>query len=277
MDENGRMIRDVVTEESDAPTFSNVDQTTSDAQAMGGNSTLCIWGTNISVNDTMASLKRFLREFSNKYRMWADGMTQEETQMDEDAETKKYMVIMQNMMTLGVTCLSLDFKDLKAFPPTQKLWQQAQDYPQDIVSLMDQAIKDMMFGLAEEQMAKERRSQSSSLGLANQNNVPSSDPPVPSSDRMGSDAPTPRPAESAEIDWTSEVQSRNYRVRLFGLDETVNMRDLNPSGMNIFLYLCNDTNIFFRCGQNCCYQRTCYPNNTHSSRYEGCLLQVPSL
>ncbi|CAG8960593.1 hypothetical protein HYFRA_00013417 [Hymenoscyphus fraxineus] len=235
MDENGRMIRDIASDaqESDAPTFSNLDQTTSDAQAMGGNSTLCIWGTNISVNDTMASLKRFLREFSNKYRMWADGMTQEETQMDEDAETKKYMVIMQNMMTLGVTCLSLDFKDLKAFPPTQKLWQQAQDYPQDIVSLMDQAIKDMMFTLAEEQMAKERRSQSSSVGLtANQNNVPSSDPPVPSSDRMDSDAPTPRPAESTEIDWTQEVQSRNYRVRLFGLDETVNMRDLNPSDVD---------------------------------------------
>ncbi|CAG8979625.1 hypothetical protein HYALB_00011988 [Hymenoscyphus albidus] len=235
MDENGRMIRDIASDaqESDAPTFSNLDQTTSDAQAMGGNSTLCIWGTNISVNDTMASLKRFLREFSNKYRMWADGMTQEETQMDEDAETKKYIVIMQNMMTLGVTCLSLDFKDLKAFPPTQKLWQQAQDYPQDIVSLMDQAIKDMMFTLAEEQMAKERRSQSSSVGLtANQNNVPSSDPPVPSSDRMDSDAPTPRPAESTEIEWTQEVQSRNYRVRLFGLDETVNMRDLNPSDVD---------------------------------------------
>jgi DNA replication licensing factor MCM4 len=233
MDENGRLIRDVQEENSEAPTFSNMDPTTSDAQAMGGNSTLCIWGTNISVNDTISNFKMFLKEFSKKYRMWADGMTQEETQADEDSETKEYVEMMQHMLTLGVTCLNLDFRNLKAYPPTKKLWQQAQDYPQDIVTLMDQAIKDVMFSLAEEMMTRERRSQSSTAGPTSQNNmVPSSDLPVPSSDRMGSDAATPRVDDSADIDWCQEVQKRQYRVRLFGLDSTVNMRDLNPSDVD---------------------------------------------
>ncbi|EHL02846.1 putative DNA replication licensing factor mcm4 [Glarea lozoyensis 74030] len=233
MDENGRLIRDVQEENSEAPTFSNLDPTTSDAQAMGGNSTLCIWGTNISVNDTISNFKMFLKEFSKKYRMWADGMTQEETQAEEDAETKEYVEMMQQMLTLGVTCLNLDFRNLKAYPPTKKLWQQAQDYPQDIVTLMDQAIKDVMYSLAEDMMTRERRSQSSTAGPNSQNTaVPSSDPPVPSSDRMGSEAATPRADDSAEIDWCQEVQKRQYRVRLFGLDSTVNMRELNPSDVD---------------------------------------------
>jgi DNA replication licensing factor MCM4 len=232
MDENGRLIRDVQEENSEAPTFSNLDPTTSDAQAMGGNSTLCIWGTNISVNDTISNFKMFLKEFSKKYRMWADGMTQEETQAEEDSETKEYVEMMQHMLTLGVTCLNLDFRNLKAFPPTKKLWQQAQDYPQDIVTLMDQAIKDVMYSLAEEMMTRERRSQSSTAGPSQNTNVPSSDPPVPSSDRMGSEAASPRADDSADIDWCQEVQKRQYRVRLFGLDSTVNMRDLNPSDVD---------------------------------------------
>ena len=232
MDENGRLIRDEQ-EHSEAPTFSNLDPTTSDAQAMGGNSTLCIWGTNISVNDTFSNFKMFLKEFSKKYRMWADGMTQEETQADEESEIREYVEAMQNMMTLGVTCLDLDFRNLKAYPPTKKIWQQAQDYPQDIIPMFDQSIKDIMYSLAEERMARDRRSQSSTAGPATQNNmIPSSDPPVPSSDRMGSEAPTPRADNSADIDWCQEVQKRVYRVRLFGLDSTVNMRELNPSDVD---------------------------------------------
>ncbi|KAG9233792.1 MCM2/3/5 family-domain-containing protein [Amylocarpus encephaloides] len=234
MDENGRLLRDE-TDASEAPTFSNIDPTTSDAQAMGGNSTLCIWGTNISVHDTISNFKMFLREFTKKYRMWAENMTQEETQEDEDSETREYVEMMQQMLTLGVTCLNLDFRNLKAYPPTKKLWQQAQDYPQDIVTLMDQAIKDTMYSLAEEMMSRDRRSQSSTAGPASQRNtVPSSDPPIPSSDRMGSDPATPRAAadDSNEIDWCQEVQKRQYRVRIFGLDSTVNMRDLNPSDVD---------------------------------------------
>jgi len=263
MDESGRVVRDIPPEDSEAPTFSNIDPTTSDAQAMGGNSTLCIWGTNVSINDTLAVFKEFLRNYTKKYRMWAEGITEEETNEDEDSNTKEYVQMMQNMLTLGVTSLNLDFRNLKAYPPTKKLWQQAQDYPQDIVTLMDQAIKDVIFEIAEAEMSKQRQSQSSSGQASQRSRVMSSEPPVPSSDR--SEAPaTQQEQESNEVDLCQEVQKRSYRVRPFGLDSTVNMRDLNPSG-TFLVRLEPSMLIFNRCRQNRCYQRSRYSNNTNYS------------
>jgi len=228
MDENGRIVREVA---SEAPTFSNLDPTTSDAQAMGGNSLLCIWGTNVSINDTLNTFKDFLRNYTKKYRMWADGMSEEETDADEDSNTKEYAQTMQNMLTLGVTSLNLDFKNMKAYPPTKKLWEQSQNYPQDIVTLMDQAIKDVMYEIAEAKMASQKPSQSSAGQASQRSRIMSSEPPVPSSDR---DEPGGTQREQTlgpdEIDWCQEVQKRSYRVRPFGMDSTVNMRDLNPSG-----------------------------------------------
>ncbi|KAH6666112.1 MCM2/3/5 family-domain-containing protein [Halenospora varia] len=234
MDENGRVIREGQAQESDAPTFANIDPTTSDAQAMGGTSTLTIWGTNVSIRDSMSSCKMFLREFTKKYRLWADGASQEETSAMEDAEEKVYMQMMQNMLTLGLSSLNLDLQNLKAYPPTKKLWQQAQAYPQDIITLMDQAVKDVMYEIAEAEMSRQRRSVSSAgQGTQSQRDrIMSSEPPVPSSERGDSDAPTPRPQESAEIDWCADVQKRTYRVRPFGMDTTVNMRELNPSDVD---------------------------------------------
>ena len=231
MDESGRVIRDVPAEASEAPTFSNLDPTTSDAQAMGGTSTLCIWGTNVSINDTLSGFKDFLRNFTKKYRMWADGMSEEQTEADSDSDTREYVQMMQNMLTLGVTSLNLDFRNLKAYPPTKKLWQQAQDYPQDIVTLMDQGIKDVMYELAEEQMSRQRQSQSSSGQPSQQTRILSSEPPVPSSDRSEPEARSSQAQDPNEVDLCQEVQKRSYRVRPFGLDSTVNMRDLNPSGI----------------------------------------------
>jgi DNA replication licensing factor MCM4 len=260
MDENGRVVREVA---SEAPTFSNLDPTTSDAQAMGGNSTLCIWGTNVSINDTLATFKDFLRNYTKKYRMWADGMSEEETNADEDSQTKEYAQTMQNMLTLGVTSLNLDFRNMKAYPPTKKLWEQAQNYPQDIVTLMDQAIKDVMYEIAEAEMAKERQSQSSAGQTSQRSRVMSSEPPVPSSDRDEPKAtPREQPLDPNEMDWCQEVQKRSYRVRPFGMDATVNMRDLNPAGTFLSVIL-RATLISFRRRQDCCNQRTCYSNHTN--------------
>ncbi|PBP19455.1 cell division control protein 54 [Diplocarpon rosae] len=233
MDESGRVLRDIPADGSEAPSFSNMDPTTSDAQAMGGSSTLCIWGTNVSINDTLSVFKEFLRNFTKKYRMWSDGLSEEETGEDPDAETKEYVQMMQNMLTLGVTSLNLDFRNLKAYPPTKKLWQQAQDYPQDIVTLMDQGIKDVMYELAETEMAKNRQSQSSQGHASLRSRNMSSEPPVPSSDRDEPEPQTPRTDQDVnEIDLCQEVQKRSYRVRPFGLDETINMRELNPSDVD---------------------------------------------
>jgi DNA replication licensing factor MCM4 len=228
MDENGRVVRDVPPEDSEAPTFSNNDPSTSEANIIGGTSTLSIWGTNVSISDTLSTFKDFLRNYTKKYRMWADGMAVEETDADDDAATKEYVEMMKNMLTLGITSMNLDFRNLKAYPPTKKLWQQAQDYPQDVVTLMDQSIKDVMYEIAEAEMRMQRQSQSSA-GQDSRSRVMSSEPPVPSSDRSEPDTEAARD-QDVEVDLCQEVQKRAYRVRPFGLDTTINMRELNPSG-----------------------------------------------
>jgi DNA replication licensing factor MCM4 len=224
-------VRDVPNPHSEAPTFSNVDPTTSDAQAMGGESTRVIWGTNVSIQDTMSAFKSFLRNFTKKYRMWADGMSEADTQEEESSNSKEYMEMMQNMLLLGTTGLNLDIQNLKAYPATLKLWHQAQAYPQEIIPLMDQSIKDIMVELAEQEMTKQRASQSQSTnGQASQRGmVPSSDPPVPSSERSGPE-PQQQQQPAAIVDLVSEVESKVYKVRPYGIDKAINLRELNPSG-----------------------------------------------
>jgi DNA replication licensing factor MCM4 len=179
----------------------------------------------------MSAFKGFLRNFTKKYRMWADGMSEAETQEDETSSSKEYMEMMQNMLALGITGLNLDIRNLKAYPATLKLWHQVQAYPQEIIPLMDQSIKDVMVELAEQEMNRQRASQSQSTnGQASQRDqVPSSDIPIPSSERSGEE-PQQQQRGSRIVDLVNEVESKVYKVRPFGIDQTINLRDLNPSG-----------------------------------------------
>jgi DNA replication licensing factor MCM4 len=247
LDENGKVVRDIPGENSEAPTFSNNDPTTSDAQALGGESTRVIWGTNVSIQDTMSSFKGFLRNFTKKYRMWADGMSETETQEDEASNSKEYMAMMQNMLTLGITGLNLDICNLKAYPATLKLWHQVQAYPQEIIPLMDQSIKDVMVELAEQEMTRQRASQSQSTNgqTPQRSQVPSSDPPVPSSERSGLEPQQQQQQQDPKlVDLVSEVESKVYKVRPFGIDQTINLRDLNPSGKEEVAIRKNGANCF---------------------------------
>ncbi|KAL5333918.1 MCM2/3/5 family-domain-containing protein [Aspergillus crustosus] len=212
--------------QSDA-TFSNIHPDTSEAEAMGGNSTRVIWGTNISIQDSMSAFKNFLHNFTTKYRMWADGATEDETRrLGEMAEEREYIDMLNTMRQLGVTSLNLDAKNLKAYPPTLKLWHQLQAYPQEIIPLMDQSVRDVMVELAAKEMERLR-----SRIQRNQNNQRdlSSAPVVPSSDAMSESGRMPQ----AEIpDLVAEAETKLYKVLPFGLDTTVNMRELDPADMD---------------------------------------------
>lgn len=210
--------------QSDA-TFSNIHPGTSEAEAMGGSSTRVIWGTNISIQDSMSAFKNFLHNFTTKYRLWADGASEDETRrMGDMAEEREYIDMLNMMRQLGVTSLNLDAKNLKAYPPTLKLWHQLQAYPQEIIPLMDQSIRDVMVELAAKEMDRLR-----SHLQRNQNNQRdlSSGPAAPSSDAMSETGRMPQP----EIpDLVAEAETKPYKVLPFGLDSTVNMRELDPAG-----------------------------------------------
>ncbi|KAL3480714.1 vacuolar transporter chaperone 4 [Aspergillus californicus] len=212
--------------QSDA-TFSNLHPDTSEAEVMGGNSTRVIWGTNISIQDSMSAFKNFLHNFTSKYRLWADGATEDETRrMGEMAEKREYIGMLNMMRQLGVTSLNLDAKNLKAYPPTLKLWHQLQAYPQEIIPLMDQSVRDVMVELAAKEMERLR-----SQIQRNQNNHRdlSSAPVVPSSDAMSESGRMPQ----TEIpDLVAEAETKPYKVLPFALDSTINMRELDPADMD---------------------------------------------
>lgn len=227
VDERGLPVRSSGAD-SDAVTYSQLDPNTSDADVLGGGSTRVIWGTNVSIPDTMAAFRNFLLNYTKKYRMWADGATEEETRAQASvADQKEYVEMMRDMRQLGVTGLNLDVRNLKAYPPTVKLWHQLQSYPQEVVPLMDQIVKDVMVDEAAKEMSERRTRQHQQNRL--HNGLPSSDMAVPSSERNNEVGNTTMPT-STELDLVADVESRTYKIRPFGLDKSINLRDLDPSG-----------------------------------------------
>ena len=155
--------------------------------------------------------------------MWADGATEEETSEPESGgNEREYLEMLTTMRHLGVTGFNLDLRNLKAFPSTVKLWHQLQAYPQEIVPLMDQAIKDIIVGQAEEEMHRLRAEQQQTRANLRPD---SSMPAVPSSEaNVSVDQGRPIP------DLVLEAETKVYKVKPFGLDVSVNMRELNPNG-----------------------------------------------
>ncbi|KXJ96019.1 MCM2/3/5 family-domain-containing protein [Microdochium bolleyi] len=225
LDESGRVVKEI---HSDAVSFTNLNPNTSEADRIGGQDNASIWGTTVSIDDTYATFKDFLKNFTKKYRMWADGMTTEQTDADPEAPTKPYWEELQNMLILGQRILYVDIRDFKLYPPTRKMWHQIQHYPQEIVPLMDQSVHDVMIELAQAEMARER---SQSNGASQPTNSQSSDVNFLSSER-GEEPATPRPQQQQGPTLEEQVMDQTYMTRPFGLDKPTNMRDLNPSDMD---------------------------------------------
>lgn len=236
VDENGVPISGG----SDAATFSNLNPNTSDADVLGGNSSRVIWGTDVSIQDSFSAMKDFLLNFQKKYRLIADGELEEGSSLDADHPglEKDYTNMLQTMLELGTRSLYLDCRNLKAYPPTRKLWYQLQQFPSEIIPVMDTCVKDVIIELAEKRMASTRSTQSQQTrsGQQSRDRNSSSMPPMPSSDadndmngHTNGNAP---PEQIEEEDLVAECEQRIYNVRPFGLDKTINLRDLNPNDMD---------------------------------------------
>lgn len=174
----------------------------------------------------MSAFKNFLLNFAKKYRLWADGATDEETRaMGAAADEREYVALLNNMRQLGVTGLNLDVRNLGAYPLTKKLCHQLVAYPQEIIPLMDQAVKDVMVDLASREM---ERLKVRGRNRGNQRpRVDHSAPPNPSSE---SGIEAARPPQTDVPDLVEEVETKIYKVLPFGLEKSVNMRDLDPAG-----------------------------------------------
>ena len=163
-----------------------------------------IWGTNVSLLESMALFTDFLRGFKSKYRVNWDrehGIPTRAMATPEEGEEVLYESFLRRMRKTGQTNLNLDAVNLLAYPPSRKLHSQLSKYPQEIIPAMDQVLKDLMLGLAEEDQE---------AGV----------------EGMGGEQ------GQEEID---EIIGRVYKVRPFG-EKAGNMRDLNPSGQMCVLY-----------------------------------------
>ncbi|EON65493.1 minichromosome maintenance protein 4 (cell division control protein 54) [Coniosporium apollinis CBS 100218] len=234
VDENGMPAGSTL---SDTATFSNVDPQTSEAEALGGTGTQLIWGTNVSVNDALFAAKDFLRNFQNKYRLIQDGELESSSHLpaDHPGNTKQYVEMMNTMLELSVDNLNLDCRNLKSYPPTRKLWHQMQAFPNEIIPIVDLAVKDVMVELAEKRMNELRVQASQQAQRDAHTRDSSSMPRIPSSDAPDGQTARPNGAASglADIhDIVREVEGKIYKVRPFGLDQTINLRELNPGDMD---------------------------------------------
>ncbi|GJJ14685.1 hypothetical protein Clacol_008952 [Clathrus columnatus] len=156
-----------------------------------------IWGTNVSLLESMALFTDFLRGFKTKYRVSYDrehGVLTRALSSPEEGEELLYITFLRQMRKTGQTNLNLDSVNLLAYPPSRKLHSQLLKYPQEVIPAMDQVLKDLMLALAEEDH------EAGMEGMAGQ---------------QGEDEIT-------------EIVGRVYKVRPFG-EKSGNMRDLNPS------------------------------------------------
>jgi DNA replication licensing factor MCM4 len=217
---------------SDTNTFSNLNPDTSDADVLGGNSTRIIWGSNVSVADALHAFKDFLLNFQKKYRLIQDGELEEGASLapDHPGMTKEYIEMLKTMLELGVTPLNLDCRNLKAYPPTRKLWHQLQTFPSEIIPLLDHSLKDVMVELAERRM-NEMRLQQQQMQRGGRQRETGSIPPL-SSDIGTPLGLSPAPAVPDIPDLVREVEGKAYKIRPFGLDKTVNLRELNPGDID---------------------------------------------
>ncbi|KAH9000555.1 MCM-domain-containing protein [Lactarius hatsudake] len=155
-----------------------------------------IWGTTVNLADTMKVFREFVKGFKPKYRIAHDrslGLPTKVAASPAAVEVLQYENYLRRMRLTGEANLNLDCENLRAFPPSRKLYGQLVKYPQEVIPAMDQVLKDIMLELAEEDQAEGVE------GMAGQEG-------------------------EEEI---AEIMSKVYKVRPFGLP-AVNMRGLNP-------------------------------------------------
>ncbi|CAH7669418.1 minichromosome maintenance protein 4 [Phakopsora pachyrhizi] len=110
-----------------------------------------IWGTLVSLQDSMQTFRQFLQGFRLKYRIAYDrGISIEEAANLPGADRMLYIDYMRTMRLTSQTNLNLDLSNLLAFPVTENLYTQILNYPQELIPICDQVLKDCVIELAEE-------------------------------------------------------------------------------------------------------------------------------
>ncbi|BEI90425.1 uncharacterized protein CcaverHIS019_0304950 [Cutaneotrichosporon cavernicola] len=179
-----------------------------------------IWGTDVSLASVINSFREFIEGFKPKYRRDYNEQVAKEiveaggiaplpiplyenlTPTQED--TPLYEGYIQQMYETDQECLNLDLLNIVAWPPSKKLYKQCLNYPQEVIPALDTVLTDMMQTTAANKVKEVEE-------LYRQGQV-----------------------SSSELERVKKVHSdyhgpeKIFRVRPFGGERTINMRDLNP-------------------------------------------------
>lgn len=179
-----------------------------------------VWGTTVTLQESMSAFKWFLEEFKAGDRHDFDMRRYNDLEGDagsqaaieyghskERAEKKMYQFYMERMRETGQTNLNLDMTDLVAFRSLEredimaskkdkqfgKLWRNLALYPQEIIPILDQVLKDCALDWAWSHLGNgEDRAENEQRARA--------------------------------------MDTAVFKVRPFGLTKVTNMRELNPQG-----------------------------------------------
>lgn len=111
-----------------------------------------IWGTNIAIAQTMSAFRTFLTSFKRKYRMLLENIHV----VHGEGEDNPYAEKLTQIKTLGLENLNLDVRDLLSFPPTKRVYHQLLNYPQEVIPIFDQTLKDSLLdAMVEEEASAE--------------------------------------------------------------------------------------------------------------------------
>lgn len=160
----------------------------------GPDVTRVLWGTTVNVAEALTSFKEFLTDYKVKYRQLYDRQNGvvHQAQMDWQTEDHlQYRAYLKTMILTQQTTLNVDMTNLLAYPRTRRnFYPWLIKYPQEMIPIMDIALGQAIEAIIEDLRETEE-------------------------------------IEEAHEKWVHEV---SFRVRPFGGDIEVNMRDLNPAG-----------------------------------------------
>jgi len=206
------------------PTLSAIDGEGEGMQTDGEDGMIkYIWGTTISLHEAMNDFRAFLHDFKLKYRavyntnaakatVEAGGIAPPSMPLYDgltaaQGEETLYERYLRQLHETAQTNLNLDAVNLLAYPPTKKLYHQLLNYPQEVIPIMDQVLRDIMIEKAQDDFDAVKRRFAE--GDANELDL-----------------------EIVESD-LKDIEGRIYKVRPFAGDKTINMRDLNPGGESV--------------------------------------------
>lgn len=150
-----------------------------------------IWGTHVSIEDVTDRFKNFLMTFKMNDRYNYDGNTDI---VDPHGDRPYYVQKLNEMKTNGSTNLNLDVQNLMSLPSTKRIANHLILYPQEVVPIMDQCVKDCLISLITDD---------------------------------------PEYRETEEIaNLVNEVESRFYKVRPYNIRNKKGMRELNPEDID---------------------------------------------